>query len=370
MGRQIRNEENIRTNIYAIGIAPSGAGKEYPRKVLRRIFSESGGQKYLGGEGIASDAGLVAALQDHPSKIYMLDEFGKMLSAFTRNDSPKYLKGIVTEILTIYSGSDSVYYGKDYADRERKPQIIITDPCLNIWGISTPEAFFNALTGENILDGFLNRFSLFISHSTPRLRHFKNILPIPEHIIEFFKKYVSDFSSYEPNIPLHQITGKTHQLTTLSYTDQAHSYLVKKLSEEIYQYEKNSDPHLKPLWVRTEEQAIKYSLILAASQDKKEVEQSDIQYGGELAVFLAKHAIESVDKFISDNLFQKEVKKIRRIIRDARKRGISSSALTRKTQSLTKKQRMEVLEVLFESEEIALKSERTAGKSKNVYFAI
>ena len=75
-----------------VGIAESGAGKNHSRMVLNELFRRAGLLQYLGGNKIASGAGLSAAIQRQPASLFQLDEFGMFLSAAAdRKRSPRYI---------------------------------------------------------------------------------------------------------------------------------------------------------------------------------------------------------------------------------------------------------------------------------------
>ena len=62
MGRLYRTESNLRSNLYVVGIADSGSGKNHAREIVNEVFFEAGLANHLGGNKIASGAGLLTAL--------------------------------------------------------------------------------------------------------------------------------------------------------------------------------------------------------------------------------------------------------------------------------------------------------------------
>ena len=81
MGRKYRTESNLRSNLYVVGIADSGSGKNHSREIVNELFVEAGLGHYLGGNKIASGAGMLTAIHRQPSILFQLDEFGMFLSA-------------------------------------------------------------------------------------------------------------------------------------------------------------------------------------------------------------------------------------------------------------------------------------------------
>jgi hypothetical protein len=59
MGRKYRTQTNLRTNLYVVGMAGSGGGKDHARGAIKEAFIAAGLHRYLGGNRIASGSGLL-----------------------------------------------------------------------------------------------------------------------------------------------------------------------------------------------------------------------------------------------------------------------------------------------------------------------
>ena len=68
MGRRYRTHSNLRSNLYIVGIADSGSGKNHSREVINELFVEAGLANHLGGNKIASGAGLLTAVHRQPDR--------------------------------------------------------------------------------------------------------------------------------------------------------------------------------------------------------------------------------------------------------------------------------------------------------------
>jgi hypothetical protein len=94
MGRRYRTETNLRTNLYVVGMAGSGGGKDHARNAIKQAFIAAGLGRYLGGNRIASGPGLLSALYRQPSSLFQLDEFGQfMANIVNKRQAPKYGPG-------------------------------------------------------------------------------------------------------------------------------------------------------------------------------------------------------------------------------------------------------------------------------------
>ena len=135
MGRKYRTESNIRSNLYVVGIAESGAGKNHSRVVINELFRKAGLLQYVGGNKIASGAGLLTAIQRQPAILFQLDEFGLFLSAVAdRKRSPRYLCEILDLMTELYTTSGTTYFGTEYASNQfNNSHRSIHQPCACVY---------------------------------------------------------------------------------------------------------------------------------------------------------------------------------------------------------------------------------------------
>ena len=70
-GRRYVTTTGLCPNLYIVSVASSGAGKDWPLDYVRRVLSAADMVPWLGGESIASGAGLVTALAGHPVRIFL-----------------------------------------------------------------------------------------------------------------------------------------------------------------------------------------------------------------------------------------------------------------------------------------------------------
>ena len=165
MGRKYRTESNTRSNLYVVGIAESGAGKNHSRVVINELFRKAGLLQYLGGNKIASGSGLLTAIQRQPAILFQLDEFGMFLSAAAdRKRSPRYVCEILDLMTELYTTSGTTYFGIEYASNQlNNAHRAIHQPCACIYGTTTPIHFWQALQASNVADGSLARFLILES---------------------------------------------------------------------------------------------------------------------------------------------------------------------------------------------------------------
>ena len=166
-GRRYQTEFGSRTNIYTVGVAPSGQGKEMARKRIKEVLHKAGLSNFLGNEDFASDAGLIRAVEIQSSIVFMIDEFGKMLQTIngSRGQSP-HLTNIIKCLMQLFSSSDTIWKGKAYADDKKAP--IINQPNACLYGTTVPDSFYGGMTRESLDDGFMSRLLIFVGEERPK----------------------------------------------------------------------------------------------------------------------------------------------------------------------------------------------------------
>jgi hypothetical protein len=200
-GRKYRTSSNIRTNVYAIGIADSGSGKDYARTVTKNALYAAGLSHFMGGGKIASGSGLLSSLERHPCRLFLLDEMGKFVKSVAGAKASPWREEIWTNLTELYTSSGSVYLGSEYADQKDRPRVDIIQPCCSIYGVTVPGAFWSALASSNISDGSLARFLIFLSDDDyPDRQYDADVGFVPEHIIDGLKAVVAGHSGVTGNL--------------------------------------------------------------------------------------------------------------------------------------------------------------------------
>ena len=161
-GRRYHYDHQKLTLFQAL-IARSGAGKDTVLRAVRRILIEAD----LGDRiesGYHSRTGLHLSLSTGPSRILMIDEFGRALKRM-QDDLNATAHDLVTSMMESFT--DELVKPHVTVQQPRDMVETIHWPALSLLGVSTPEAFFQALSLRNSQDGALGRFLYFRSEQEP-----------------------------------------------------------------------------------------------------------------------------------------------------------------------------------------------------------
>ena len=355
-GRKVRDERGNRTNLYCVGVAPSGSGKDHARKVNKNILFAAGLVEHEGNEDLASDAGLVTAVEAEPASLFQIDEFGRFLRTIGDPKRAPHLFNVLTALMKLYSSADTIFRGKAYAEKKRNK--IIDQPCVNVYGTTVPEHFFESLTADSLSDGFIARLLVFEADTTPPRQRVKST-PIPEPIVEA-ARWWGEFR------PGGNLRGQHPEPLVVPATDEAGA--VFDALAALVDLELARDQRGRSLWARAEEKACRLALVYACSADREQpqIDRAAAMWACELSEYLTRRMLYVAHEWVAEGVFDARQKRVLRIVRRAGGR-ISRTALCRKTQWLTQRERQEVIDNLLETGQLEQGLAKTATKPGVVY---
>jgi hypothetical protein len=142
-GRKYASRTNLRTNIYAVGIADSGGGKDHARQQIKACLAGAGLTRYLAGEDVTSGQAIMTTLERHPAALFQIDEFGNWLHGVLGKRAPTHKAQIAERLKSLYSSAGTIMLGTEYANQSAatgKPRADIHQPHVIIHGTTTPPA--------------------------------------------------------------------------------------------------------------------------------------------------------------------------------------------------------------------------------------
>lgn len=158
--QKFRTNTNARTNLYLLALGPTGSGKGKVCDQAQWLIANAP-ERYsnlLLGK-IRSDAGLIDELAKRGGKAYAyIDEAGQFLRTIKNDTATVYSRAIGAELTELFSRAQGEYVTAAYSSASKRPVIKIKQPCLVVFGQTVPDRLFEALTKEDFIDGFFNRF--------------------------------------------------------------------------------------------------------------------------------------------------------------------------------------------------------------------
>jgi len=362
---------DIRTNIYIVSLADSGSGKNHSRAVIDRIFTENlECDRYLGGSKIASGTGLLSALERHPVMLFQQDEFGAFLMAATNKErSPRHLTEIVDHVTELFTASNMIYRGIEFADQRTRERKELNDPCLCIHGTTVPGHFWKALQSSNSTDGSLARFLIFETEESYPYSQYNQRKDPPADMIDLLRRIVEPLGSGNMSgIMCAEL--KPEKMCEISCTTEA-SEFIQKLDRENTDYlRKIVGTPMTSFWSRRIEIINKVAMIHAIGMDPEypTITLDDFKFGQNIVDRSINKMVDGIERFVSDNQAEGQTKKVIELFR---KEGgtMSRSDLYRKTHFLGR-DRETVIKSLVEAGTIEAEVIPTGTKPKTIYTMI
>ena len=377
MGRKYRTESNLRSNLYIVGIADSGSGKNHAREIVNELFVEAGLVGYLGGNKIASGAGLLTAIHRQPAILFQIDEFGMFLAAAAdRRRSPRHITEILDNMTELYTSAGGIFLGAEYANRDGKNERRdINQPCLCVYGTTTPLHFWNALQGSNVLDGSLARFIILPTENDyPEENTGAGIRVLPPSLVENLRSIAAS-GGREPSgnligaTPGHETAVDPLIVPMEPGAKDIFRALGAEITNELRQARGTA---FTAILARIAENAQKLALVRAVGIDPAApaISAEDAEWAIKLVRHFARSTMIAVERHVADNEVERNHKRILEIIRSAGKAGVTKSELSRRSQFIDQRPRDEIIATLVEAELITTFMHVTSTKPALAYRAL
>lgn len=377
VGRRYKGPTGLRSNLYIVGLAESGFGKDITIRATAALAdSTTWGHKVsenLFSDQIRSLPGLAGKLRKSPSAIVVQDEFGRWLGEHTGRNAPSHRAEIIAALMEL-TGAPAGFWGGQEKAVGNIPRIIA--PCLSIHGISTPSTFWNALSSGNISEGLLGRLVLVdVGNAEPvKVRR-------PPNSIDKIPTSLSDKVAALLGLASGKYTGqfcaltarseeKPHPIMTVEWA-QGVDDIFEDFDDRIREMKKKVDPQYRPILNRVGENAARLAMVVAIGVDPKEpVITAEIQ---EWANSVAEHSLNVIlcgaDENIADNEKSADYLRIKRIVAKKGKEGATGNAIIKAVRgSIQRKNLEDIIFMLRQAREIHLGSQPTKSGQTRVRF--
>jgi hypothetical protein len=376
MGRKYKTQTNLRTNLYVVGMAGSGAGKDHARNCIKEAFIAAGLQRYLGGNRVASGSGLLTALYRQPSSLFQIDEFGQFLgSIVNKRHTPKYLAEIWDLLTELYTSAGGTFFGAEYADQNQRPRQDIAQPCCCVHATTVPESFWAALQEGSMVDGSLARFLVFQTDDDvpDRNKRPKPVGDVPADLVDALQAIAAGVPGHGRGnlaalVEGPMIVPDPYSVPMAPEAEQ----LFDALDQDLTARQREAiGTDRSAVLARVWENTAKVALIKAVSANLQApvIRLEDAEWAQVLVVRCVTTMISEAERHIADNQTQANHQKVLRLIQGAGGAGLSRNEITRRTQFLERRQREDILQALVEAGQIELGIETTAGRQAAIYRA-
>ncbi|MCA3377556.1 MAG: DUF3987 domain-containing protein [Roseomonas sp.] len=349
-GRRYQTTTRLRTNIYAVGVADSGAGKDHARKLIRRAMHEAGLAQYLGGSDIASGAAIRTALTRHPAQLFQIDEFGDWLREVLGEKASTHKKQIAAILKELYSSAAEFWAGAEYSDqtaRSGRPRMDIIEPHAVLYGTTTPGQLWAALQGASMHDGLMARVLLFVSPVSYPDEQEPAMLDPPPGLLAALKAMAAPHAG-AGNLAGTMAASAGADPLTVPETSAAEAIRKAMRAEQLQRQRENAGTYITAIAARLAENAMKLALIRAISRDPADpvIDGPDVAWGRAVASHCMETLLREAGRHIADSDFQAKMNRAMELIRQHG--PITERELIRRGFRYPSRDREEVLKTLVE----------------------
>jgi len=348
-GRKVKAPGNIRGNIYLLGLASSGTGKDWPRKINSNIMLKIGAIDCLGSK-FASGEGLEDVMAINYNMLYQTDEIDSMLRSMRSPKDSRY-EGVGATLMILYTSADSSMPLRTKAGMDKCRSII--NPHLTIFGTATPKNYYQALSERMMTNGFFSRMMVIDAGNRPLCEIAGDIDQLPERIIEtaqFWHEKTRTMRNCGGNLswenPKPQLVDYTGKAGELLFDFQRHSD-VEHINADA------NDEVTKAIWSRAAENARKLALLRGCSENHKEpvISEQTAKWAIEFVDYQIKRQLYMAETYATDNDFHGQCLKFMEKLRNAPGQEMQHSRLL-KLMKMDKDSFKRIVDTLIEQKDI------------------
>ena len=297
-GRKIRDESDVRTNLYVLSLANSGVGKEHPRQVNQQILLEAGLDDCFG-EHFASGEGIEDRLLTAPAMLFQTDEIDALVLAIATGHDPRW-EGIMSVLLRFYSNTSAIYPMRVKAGQSAGT---IDQPHLCLLGTAIPKNYYQAMSAKMLTNGFFAR--MIVMESGPRQRGGGKVrLPIPPRLVQTARWWV-DFQPGRSGGNLRAWHPEPAWVESAPGSEEALEALRDEADAEYKKAERAGEVATMAVWARAYEKARKLALIYAASEcpQNPKVSVAGATWASEFILFLTRQMLAQAGRHMAETEF-------------------------------------------------------------------
>lgn len=362
-GRRYQTKTGLRTNLYTVGVAPSGAGKDHARAVNNNLFATGDLANFMGGSEIASGPALISALTRHPSQLMQFDEFGLMLKRMTASSGKDPMADVMTKMMKLFSEAQGVYYGTEYADQKAKPRQVIIQPNLCVHGTTTPSRLYEAIAEGATSDGSLARFLFFMTPTPDVKLRMSERADIPHLLTDAFAAIKAGALDHE-TFKLGEGASARPSPKTVPQDADADRELAIAMEHQEDSLLGEKDEGRRSMFARVFEHTAKISLVKAISRrpDIPIITGADVRWAHAVVTHCVSSVLDGIDTHYASNEYERLLKGVFSKIKTAGNKGLLLSELAAKTQNIDARKRNDIVRHLQEASKVVAVEEKGKGR--------
>ncbi len=338
LGRYWQTESDNFSSLYLVNLGATGRGKEFGRTFLDRVLEEAGLGALVGPMKYASEPAIMGELAWKPRHITVYDEFGRLLSS-TGSSGNTNLRDAQTLLMSIFGQLGGTARPTAYSTNGKTAQQIeamrnqkVVRPAITILGLSTPETFFDALSQDDVANGFLNRLLVVNSRQPRRVEKSKPWKRTPRELVS----WIGAYGRYGDGFVDVESPTEVDDPEVIEFTSGAHRRL-DEIEQEVIDYQDHYESvGMDGMFSRSREIAMRISLIVALSCDKKRIDEKCLNWAWDYVIFYTKEMLDNTSRMMGASQNLRVAEKVAAVIEEAGSKGMSARDIGRKVHEFLK----------------------------------
>lgn len=335
------------THLYIACIAPSGAGKEYPKAACGLLLDACNASALNGPSDFKSHSAVVSEIKVNPVMLCAIDELGVMLGRILSAKAKPHDSDISAILRELWGKNFMIYRTPAWAQARSEA---IHNPGLSIYGSSTLDELFAAMTGKDVFNGFLNRWLLL-----PTTRRMMAVDPamepgeVPKQLaldLARLRQWGHRLTQEDMAAPIGDPQGPKRRLRWGTRAEEVSKEM------DAYLFSLCEDPGKQIFYARAHEMAIRLATIRAAGNMADVVQAVDMEWGRDVAMWAADYTAHLAASNIAENDYERNYNRVRNAIAEAK--TITMRDLRRRVKGLREPEWKDILQGLQMAEEIRL----------------
>ena len=337
-GRKYTDSHGTRPNLYLVALADSGVGKDFPRKVNKRladrvVLSNNVADQFGSGEGIED------SLYQYPTMLFQADEFDTILNSM-KKESP-LMERIYQALLTFFTDSSSIHTMRrkamSQAEKEalmnnptaaqKKASPKIYNPSLTLLATAIPDKFYSSLASRALDNGLLARCLIFEAGKRGEAGRGSENALFPDDLLGF----TQTLANIEHNLPWGQRITPT-VIEDGEGVDACRARITKEADDLYKKAETSNYSAGKAVWNRGVELTNKLALLYAISAGKTfntKISVAGLEWGWKLVQHCAKRMLWMADSFIYSDQTDGDANTILARVKQFGRNGVKRSEIGR-----------------------------------------
>lgn len=364
--RKVKTESGLRSNIYILGLAQSGSGKDFPRSVNRNIMQEIGAGLQLV-DNIGSGEGLEDYMVQNPALLWQCDEFYSVLKTMAC-DKPEFNNSLMRYLLILYTSANAVVNTRLKAGKQ---SVGISNPHLSLFATTTPTGFLENISSGFLNDGMFARMNIIIADkpARPQLKPDSEISDeLKQLALNWFNYTPAGSGNLNPNAAIvpYSVSGR----------ERANELLGEQY--DLCEAERNSADCVEwrlSLWNRYFEIAMRYALLYACSEasnpEDAVITAEAVQWAAEFVKWDIENKIRMVDTRYYRSDFEKTSETIVEILSKWHKQHkltpMPSRQFNIKTKFIDLRSKSQAIEALILQGRLIRETIHTGGRPMTIF---